>query len=52
MGVHEPTAVGPLTGVGAGHVVVTQPLPAVGPEAVQELTATLAALFGVQVVVV
>lgn len=43
------TAVGPLTGVGAGQVVVTQPLPAFGPDGVHDPTGTLAALFVAQV---
>ena len=46
------TAVGGLTIVGAGQVVVVQLLPVLGDEAVQVATATLVVLFGAQVVVV
>jgi hypothetical protein len=40
-GVHEPTIVGPLTRVSAGQVVVVQLFAPVGPDGVQESTATL-----------
>ena len=49
---HDPTAVGPLTSVSAGHVVVVQLFPEVAVEGVQELTATFVVLFVEQVVVV
>jgi len=51
-GVQVCTAVGPLTTVGAGQVVVVQLLPVLPEEAVQVETATLVVLFVPQVVVV
>lgn len=52
VGVHEATLVGPLTSVSGGQVVVVQPLPELGPEAVHEATAALVVLLVEQVVVV
>ena len=49
---HDDTAVGPLTSVSAGHVVVVQPLPDFAADGVQEATATFVVLLVEQVVVV
>ena len=51
-GVQVPTSVGPLTIVGAGHVVVVKLLPAAGAAAAQELTCTLLVLLFEQLVAV
>ena len=51
-GVQVCTAVGPLTIVAAGQVVVVQLLPAAAAEGVHEATATLLVLLVPQVVVV
>ena len=49
MGLQDDTPVGPVV-TGAGHVVVTQPFVEVGPEAVQEATATFVVVAVRQVV--